>query len=270
MNTKIKLTIEISAMVIFMLAFAAMPAYANGNENGHNNGNGHNNEAPPVEQNQYQGQHQGQAQGQQQGQIAEGGSATINIGTGEGGVGGTQVGSNNNGNQGALSSNASNDGVTVEGDTSNVENNSSTVVLVPNNNTEKCLRVWGIAWGGSDNSGALGIPWRSKKCDFEQAADDAFAAGERELGWFWKCENPNLYKSFRSKGEAKESAKTDCLTKMVGGVTAARTITTQSQTIQSMLEESRRQQQLYTEQSELIAESCGDANERMHAMCQAK
>lgn len=108
---------------------------------------------------------------------------------------------------------SSNDGVQVGGDS--VENNSSNVVLVPNNNTENCLRVWGIAFGKDGSSGALGVPWRSKACDYEQAADDAFAGGERDLGWFWKCHNKNLYKPFRSKDESVDSAIADCHTRML-------------------------------------------------------
>lgn len=117
---------------------------------------------------------------------------------------------------------SSNDGNTFEsGDIEiggdQVENNSSNVVLVPNNNTESCLRVIGIAWGENGKSGALGWPYRSKKCDFEQAADDAFAAGERKLGWYWKCQNKNLYGRWydRAKGEEKSTAtdraKRECL-----------------------------------------------------------
>ena len=112
----------------------------------------------------------------------------------------------------AQSSNEGNE-LKVEGDT--VENNSSTVVLVPNNNTESCVRVFGLAFGKNGESGAIGIPWRSKKCDFEQAADDAFAGGERDLGWFWKCQNKNLYKQFQSKDESVESAISDCHTRML-------------------------------------------------------
>ncbi len=68
------------------------------------------------------------------------------------------------------------------------------IVMVPNNNTESCLRVFGIMFSNQQGGGGLGIPWRSKKCDYEQAADDAFAQGEQKLGWYWKCQNPNLYK----------------------------------------------------------------------------
>lgn len=122
------------------------------------------------------------------------------------------------------SATSSNDGVQVGGDTSNVENNSSTVVLVPNNNTESCVRVFGLAFGKDGSSGALGVPWRSAACDFEQAADDAFAAGERELGWFWKCKNKNLYKGFRLDGMSKDEAMHQCHVKAVGYVTAMKTI----------------------------------------------
>jgi len=81
------------------------------------------------------------------------------------------------------------------GDTSTVfEASAPDIVLVPNNNTESCLRVFGIMFSNQQGGGGLGIPWRSKKCDYEQAADDAFAQGEQKLGWYWKCQNPNLYK----------------------------------------------------------------------------
>lgn len=108
---------------------------------------------------------------------------------------------------------ATNDGVTVEGD--RVENNSSNVVLVPNNNTESCLRVFGLAFGRNGESAALGIPWRSKKCDFEQAADDAFAGGERDLGWFWKCHNKNLYQQFRQGKKNVELEIESCHARML-------------------------------------------------------
>ena len=98
---------------------------------------------------------------------------------------------------------------------SNYESGPADLVLVPNNNTESCLRVFGFAFGNKDASGMFGIPWRSAKCDYEQAADDAFAAGERDLGWFWKCQNKNLYKRFQSKGEEAKSAIDDCHVRML-------------------------------------------------------
>jgi len=82
--------------------------------------------------------------------------------------------------------------------TSNTENNSFNVVLVPNNNTEPCLRVIGIMFSGSSGGAGIGWPYRSAKCDYEAAADDAFAQGQIDIGWYWKCQNKNLHKKFGS------------------------------------------------------------------------
>ena len=117
-----------------------------------------------------------------------------------------------------------------EGNEQKVEFNSSAeapapdVIMIPNNNTEKCLRIFGLAFSTQDGGGGIGFPWRSAACDFEQAADDAFAGGERDLGWFWKCQSKNLYKPFRSKGESKESAMTDCQNRMMQGVSQTQMI----------------------------------------------
>ena len=139
---------------------------------------------------------QGQAQAQKQMATATAASSAEQSQTAEGG-----------------SATASNDGVQVGGDS--VENNSSTVVLVPNNNTESCVRVFGLAFGRDGSSGAIGFPWRSAKCDYGKAASEAFAGGERDLGWFWQCQNKNLYKRFQSKGESEASAIDDCHTRML-------------------------------------------------------
>ena len=117
-----------------------------------------------------------------------------------------------------------------EGNDQSVEFNSVSearapdILMVPNNNTEKCLRIFGLAFSTQDGGGGIGFPWRSAACDFEQAADDAFAGGERDLGWFWKCQSKNLYKPFRSKGESKESAMTDCHNRMMQGVSQTQMI----------------------------------------------
>lgn len=117
-------------------------------------------------------------------------------------------------------SSASNEGNTLEGGDVNVggdsvENNSSNVVLVPNNNTESCVRVWGIAFGRDSDSAALGIPWRSGSCDFSQAASAADAQGNLELGWYWRCHMKNLYKTFRDSSETKEEAIRECHERMI-------------------------------------------------------
>ena len=107
---------------------------------------------------------------------------------------------------------------------SSYESGPADLVLVPNNNTENCLRVFGFSFGNREGSGMLGVPFRSKSCDYEQAADDAFAAGERELGWFWKCQNKSLYKTFQLDGMSKDEAKDLCHRKAVGEIGNVQTI----------------------------------------------
>ena len=107
---------------------------------------------------------------------------------------------------------------------SSYESGPADLVLVPNNNTENCLRVFGFSFGNREGSGMLGVPFRSKSCDYEQAADDAFAAGERELGWFWKCQNKSLYKTFQLDGMSKDEAKDLCHRKAVGEIGKIQTI----------------------------------------------
>lgn len=221
---------------------------------------------PPT---QVQGQHQGQQQGQEQtaygGSGGDGGSVGDVVSDSVSGAEAQAINEGNNLNAGQetnLDLDAS--------DNSSTENNSTNVVLVPNNNTESCLRVWGIAFGNEGASGGIGIPWRSKKCDYEQAADDAFAAGERETGWFWKCENPNLYRSFRDKGESNESAKADCLNRMVGNMTAMTTISTLKEQLTTMSELREIDRNSYKESLQRERELCEEANNRVHEHCQAK
>jgi hypothetical protein len=255
---KMMMILKISAALLLTLLWVAIPAYATGNQN-HECQGGHNcnNEGGPVTVDQDQGQHQGQAQGQEQGQSMEQGQE--------------QAATADAQSSSASDSAANNEGidtdVTVEGDTSNVENNSSNIVLVPNNNTENCLRVIGLAFGRNGESAAFGWPYRSKKCDYEGAADDAFAAGEREIGWFWKCENPNLYKTFKGKGESKESAKGDCFTKMVGGVTAIRTINTLKEQLTMVNSERTIERTKAKESRERLTAACNESKDRILEAC---
>lgn len=102
------------------------------------------------------------------------------------------------------------------GDTNfNSESNNTNVVLVPNNNTESCLRVFGLSFGNSSGAGGIGYPWRSSACDFEQAADDAAAIGDHTLAWFWRCHKKNVHKPFRKEGMTKQDAVQACHEKMV-------------------------------------------------------
>ncbi len=99
---------------------------------------------------------------------------------------------------------------------SNYESGPADLVLIPNNNTERCLRVFGFAFGNKDGSGMLGVPWRSKQCDYKGFASDADAQGNFDLGWFWRCQMKSAYKIFKGPGESSESAIEDCVTKNSG------------------------------------------------------
>lgn len=160
-------------------------------------------------QDQHQGQHQGQAQdqrqGQDQGQSQEAHSASDSSSVSESyseSFSDAASAANNEGNS-----------LSVE---SNYESGPADLVLVPNNNTERCLRVFGFSFGNKEGSGMLGVPWRSKQCDYKGFASDADAQGNFDLGWFWRCHMKSAYKVFRDKGETVESAIDDCVTKNSG------------------------------------------------------
>lgn len=202
-------------------------------------------------------QHQGQVQGQAQAQIAEGGHGGSSKAVGVGGGGGQ-------GGHGGSGGTATNEGIdNTTSISSNTENNSSNVVLVPNNNTESCIRVWGLAFGKNGESGALGVPWRSARCDYEQAADDAFAAGERELGWFWKCRNKSLYRVFRKTGMTKDQAMNACHRNAVGHVTSASTI----QGLTAKVERLENQVASHNDSMNRVAEECRESADRAHHSC---
>ena len=190
-------------------------------------------------QGQHQGQDQGQLQGQHQGQEAFGGDASANM-----------------------------EGVDVQNNTQfSSESTNTNVVLVPNNNTEPCLRVIGISFGNSSGAGGIGWPYRSSKCDFEQAADDAFAAGERDIGWFWKCQNPNLHKRFKGKDEDRMKAAADCLEVMQKGVTQTDMIRELKEQLTAL--ESLREDDMIEYQRKLAGqkERCNETSNRIAETC---
>ncbi len=90
------------------------------------------------------------------------------------------------------------------------EGSAPDVILIPNNNTESCLRVFGLAFSNQSGGGGIGYPWRSAACDFEQAADDASAGGNQRMAWYWRCHKKNIYKAFKRKGASKEQAIHGC------------------------------------------------------------
>jgi hypothetical protein len=250
---KIKLIAGSAAILLFCFGFAALPAFATGDQNhecqgGHNCNNGEDGSIT-VEQTQLQSSW-ADAEASA-GASASSGSEATSESISEGG-----------------SASASNEGIDIDASENNsIENNSSNVVLVPNNNTESCVRVFGVAFGKNGESGAIGFPWRSKKCDFEQAADDAFAAGERELGWFWKCRNPNLYKQFKGKNVEKQEAMDRCHASMVGNVSALKTIETLKEQLTTSEELRKIERNRHEKLTEELNTQCDESKDRIADAC---
>jgi len=144
--------------------------------------------------------------------------------------------------------------LSVEGDS--VENNSSNIVLVPNNNTERCLRVWGFAFGKDGDSAALGVPWRSAQCDYGQYASAADAQGNHDLGWYWRCHMRSAYGTFKDKGESKEQAIGQCHDRMLDSTAMKRTI-----------EKLRDDLELLQAERAIERKTCSEAKNRIVAGC---
>ena len=111
------------------------------------------------------------------------------------------------------------------------ENNSINSVLVPNNNTSECMRVFGLSFGNGDGAAALGYPVRDAACDYESAADDAAASGNHDIAWFWRCQKKNMQKIFGAKKfmlwqKHDAGAATRCYNQMSEGLSMAETIKT--------------------------------------------
>lgn len=195
---------------------------------------------PPVEQKQSQKQGQGQEQ-----------QVVVNIG-GEDGAG-------------ALVNEApttlTTGSTTLEGGdtTFNSTNESSNVVLVPNNNTENCLRIWGISFGTSSASGGIGYPHRSAACDYEQAADDAAAVGDQNLAWYWRCHKRNIRKPFKGKGVSSAQATEACHAKMTQFMDVG--------TLAMRNSELERRVQILLDEREFDRDRCNEAKDRIMEGC---
>ena len=97
-----------------------------------------------------------------------------------------------------------------------VEAGAPDIVLVPNNNTSNCQRVYGISFSTQEGGAGAGWPYRDKDCDFEQAADDAAANGQHTIAWFWRCHKKALYKQFNGRAKHKEQQIQECHKRMMG------------------------------------------------------
>ena len=97
----------------------------------------------------------------------------------------------------------------------NTEASAPDIILVPNNNTANCQKVYGISFSTQDGGAGIGIPYRDKSCDFEQAADDAASTGQHAIAWFWRCHKKNLYKQFNGRAKHKEQQIRECHKQML-------------------------------------------------------
>ena len=102
------------------------------------------------------------------------------------------------------SASAAQDQANQQNITSNYETQAPDIILVPNNNTANCQKVYGLSFSTVSGGAGIGWPYRDKSCDFEQAADDAAANGQHTIAWFWRCHKKNLYKQFKAKHKEKQ------------------------------------------------------------------
>jgi len=146
----------------------------------------------------------------------------------------------------AYATNYANVGVGVELNPSDITFNSSgnnDTVFVPNNNTESCLRVFGIAVPTKDGAAILGLPWRSSPCDLEASADDAFAQGNVALGWMFKC-------------QMKANKKA------MGGYEACVANATDTNALYRELEKLKKQNKTLMEERQIERGECAEAKDR--------
>jgi hypothetical protein len=239
--------------MLLTLAWICIPAYATGNQNhecqgGHNCNEGGN----------------GQAEATSEATATAESTATADATVySEGGAGGA-------GGEGGAAS-ATNEGNSIDIDASennNIENNSSNIVLVPNNNTEKCLRVFGFAFGADGDSAAFGVPWRSKQCDYKGFASDADAQGNLELGWYWRCHMKTAYKTFKDKNESTETAIQQCHDRMIGAVGMVKTISTLTEQLAFSENERRIAREKHSESTERLTQACEESKDRILQACQ--
>lgn len=227
-------------LIAFALTFAFATAFATGSK-----------KDPTQQQNQHQGQKQYQGQQQAQKQttdVYQGNTQTVET---------------------ASAASATNDGNSLSVE-SHYESGPADAVLVPNNNTEGCLRVFGFMYGDKNGTGMLGWPFRSKQCDFEQAADDAAAYGQHELAWFWRCNKKNLYRRFRDKGESRDKAIADCHAQMVGPINLQRKLDAANDQLTFIENERKIEREHFLNQREQSKADCAEALHRQHENCMSK
>jgi len=245
---KNRMAIMLAVMLVASTSFATTPP---------------NGKPPKSMLQQQQDQYQRQLQAQQQKQVTN----TANTATASASLGSMQ----NSATTGPATAIAGGGASVNEGVNTNITQNYDSgvpdTVLVPNNNTASCISVLGISAANDSGSGMLGIPLPEKllwwetptaTCNYEGAADDAFAAGEREMGWFWKCHIKSLWRPFRTVTEGVRLSKAEsvkaCHTYAVGEVTD-----------QQLISSLRNQLEFERNERSIERTKCKESNDRMSA-----
>lgn len=236
-----KMKIQISLAVLFAIAWVCVPAFATGSYDYDDD--------MTVEQEQNQGQGQEQYQDQ---------TTDVNLA-----------------NDISIENAAAGGSAINEGNAQSVEFNSNyqaqapDVVLIPNNNTERCLRVWGLSFSNQSGGGGLGLPMRSKECDLEAAADDAFAQGNLDLGWMMKCKMKSMKKAFGGR-QWKSDGERLCFVNAMDGVSQTKTIRTLTETLKTVSTEREIERTLAKESRERITQMCNESKNKILAACTNK
>lgn len=232
------MTIKISVILILALMWVSIPAFATGDYDDDSDGD----QSQDQQQDQQQGQDQ--TQGQEQ---------TVNVNV-EGLAGGAGVSSvNNEGNSLSVSS--------------NYEAQAPDVVLIPNNNTERCLRVWGLSFSNQSGGGGIGVPMRSRECDLEAAADDAFAQGNIDLGWMLKCKQKSMKKAFANGGNWKQVGEKNCFSTAMEANSQLRTINTLTDRLTEVNTLRETELKQYRDSRERLTEECSLSKNRLLEAC---
>lgn len=126
------------------------------------------------------------------------------------------------------------------------------------------MRVYGLSFGNGDGAGALGLPFRDKACDYEQAADDAAATGQHKIAWWWRCHKPHLYKTF--SGDSKEMKQLACWNSMVSMLDPKPQASADDYDIEALVAQVSKEE--YEEQQQLVEKRIAQQNNLIESLKQ--
>lgn len=162
-----------------------------------------------------------------------------------------------------------------DGNTITSENTSINTVLVPNNNTVDCHKVYGITFGRDDTAGGVGWPYRDVACDYEQAADDAAAMGNHELAWFWRCHKKSNQRAFGAKKfllwqkNSPEAIK-KCHSMMMASINKSAQLYEAQQRLAEVNREREIELEQYRQSQERLQQACNESKDRILEACVQK